>query len=108
MALPRGFDSEQTEGSQGATLTHPSLLGMCMTNTKAAINDYIIRDLARTEYKAEEEPIIIACELLGRLEGSAVIDSICMRSLASKPSEAARANASTVQAKVKALNLLQA
>jgi hypothetical protein len=31
-----------------------------------------------------------------------------MRSLASKPSEEARANASTVQAKFKALNLLQA
>ncbi len=108
MAPTSGFDSEQTEGSQGATLTHPSLLGMCMTNTNAAINDYIIRDLARTACKPEEAPINMASEVLCRLEGSYAIDSICMRSLASTPSEAVRANASRVQAKVKALNLLQA
>lgn len=79
-----------------------------MPNTNVSINDDIIRELAPTEYKPDEAPITIACELHSGLDGSPAHGGISVRLLASTTPEVARVIASTVLARVNGLSHQQA
>lgn len=94
-----GFDSEQTEGSQGATLTLSSLLGVCMLITNVPLNDGLIRQLMPIQDKPDVVPITIACELQSGLDGSPARGGISVRLLASTTPEVALVLASTVLAR---------
>jgi hypothetical protein len=74
-----------------------------MSPPSTAIYDYIVRELAPTDHEPDEAPIAIVCEPLSRLDGSPARGTVSTRLLAGTTPEEVRANASTLQAKVKGL-----
>ena len=74
-----------------------------MSTPQSVICDYIVRELAPTEHELDEAPITIVCEPLSVPAGSVTRRTMSMRLKAGTTPAQARAIASTLQAKVKAL-----
>lgn len=79
-----------------------------MPQPQSAIYQYIVRELAPTEHEPDEAPITILCEPLTVPGGSSARGTMSMRLKAGTNHEEARAIASTLQAKVKAVCHLEA
>lgn len=79
-----------------------------MSKSSSAIYDYIVRELAPTEHAPDEAPIAIVCEPLSVPGETSVRGKMSMRLKTGTTPEEARAIASTLQAKVKGLYLLEA
>jgi hypothetical protein len=78
-----------------------------MLKPNSAIYDYIVRELAPTEHEPDEAPVTIVCKPLSVPGGTSVRGTMSMRLKAGTTPEEARAIASTLQAKVKGLCLLE-
>lgn len=78
-------------------------LGDFMPKPNSAIYNYLVRELAPTEYEPDEAPITIVCEPLSVPDGASTRGTMSMRLKAGTTPEEARAIASALQARVKGL-----
>ncbi len=71
-----------------AALAYLLPLGACMPKPSSAIYDYIVKELAPTEYEPDEAPITIVCEPFGVPGGASTRGTITMRLKADTTPEA--------------------